>query len=110
MKKPVLGLILKISFGLQSAFWVYNTFHFGFISAPNLWWVQILLGLDALLFLLCIWLVEFHRRLIRFGLIAFLATNALLSVTDQLGVLDIAFLSINVLSLLGCLLYFKKEK
>jgi len=61
-----------------------------------------------LLFLLCIWLVESKRKLVRMGLVAFLAANALLSVTDQLGVLDIAFLSINVLSILGCLVYFKK--
>ena len=59
--------------------------------------------------LLCVWFVEYHRRLIRFCLIAFLAANALLLVTDQLGVLDIAFLSINVLSILGCFIYFKKE-
>lgn len=69
-----------------------------------------LLFLNALIFLACIRLINLPHPIVRIFIFTFLSVNALLSVTDQLGVLDFIFLSINILCIIGCAFYFKKIK
>lgn len=86
---------------------VYFSF-FKFASTENYFILKILLFLEPLLFAIALFGLIKKIKGVYVFLIIFVLLNAVLSVTDQIGIYDIISLVLNILALIGLLLSWKQ--
>lgn len=97
-------IVLVCILAVQCVFWIVS----GILmldGAPHIV-VPLLMIADGIAFGALVLLCKKRHLLIRIGAVAFLFVNLVLSVTDQLGVLDIVALILNAAALLCCLFLF----
>ena len=100
-------LVLLIDLGLQAIYWLIAAVFFSFLSGLehfSLIAVAVLMLLDGLVYG---YFAMFERKWLfanDYVLLLFLLVNAILSLTDQTGVLDYVVLGLNMLAILICVL------
>ena len=99
----------KLLMILQGLLWIYMTIQ----SVVSDKAAAIILGMMALdgIFYILLAFADIRQLLYRLVVLAFLGTNAILSITDQMGFFDYLVLSWNVvLLILVCLIIVKQRK
>lgn len=100
-------LLLQIDLGVQAIYWLISVIFFSFLSGlqhASLIAVAVLMLLNGLAYG---YFVMFERKGILandYVLLGFLLVNAVLSITDQAGLLDWIILGLNLLAILICAL------
>ncbi len=103
--KHAAKLILQVTMGLQSIYWLINAIFYGVLSGLKPFsalLVGVLMLMDGLLFG---YFTMFERKWILandYVLFVFLLVNAALSITDPMGVFDYVILGLNLLAMLCC--------
>jgi hypothetical protein len=103
--KHAAKLILQITMGLQSIYWLINAIFYGVLSGLKPFsalLVGVLMLVDGLLFG---YFTMFERKWILandYVLFGFLLVNAVVSITGQMGVFDYVVLGLNLLALFTC--------
>jgi hypothetical protein len=99
--RKIIRIVLIGIFVVQCVFWIVSGIlmltHVAHIAVP------LLMIMNGVVFGLLIWLYPTRFLLVRIGTVLFLFVNLVLSVTDQMGVLDVVALILNVIALACCL-------
>jgi hypothetical protein len=99
--------ILSILLIFEAVFWiasgVYSALHSGLDAVGPALLAALMIG-NGLIFAAFFALRNYEHVLLRIGLCGFIALNAVLSLTDQAGVLDYVFFAVNLAALICAIL------
>jgi hypothetical protein len=116
MRNNIISQILKGLLICFCIFWIVMGVIFitkTQILAVQYWIIMILMMLNAICFAIFTYLIKKKNLVIYIMLILFILINAILTVTDQMGIIDWVTLLFNiiilVLSILRTILLFKKK-
>ena len=103
--KKIVWIVLICIFAAQAVFWIV----FGLLALSNgqqNTFISLLMIADGAVFGLLALLCKKEHLFIKIITLIFLFVNTVLTVTDQMGAIDIAVLVLNIIALLGCLYLF----
>lgn len=114
--KPGLAICYAL-LGINFIFWLFMAAYYSiyvFSGDDEYFIIKVLLFLEPLAFLIIFFAVLKRVKLIYIASIPFLALNALLSITDEVGFYDILAMSLSILALILLLsiwrIIFKKKR